>query len=93
MNAPVSKLPRRWESLLTDCAEALRGVAEYRLPAAVDRRLTHLAENKEALTPEERSELLALVELAEGRTLDKVKATAALKRLTSEFPNLAAAQP
>ena len=73
--------------LLHDCAEALESVADYRLPAAVDKRLLWLAENKEQLNEAERQELLALSEFAEQRTLEKVQSQAILKRITAAIPD------
>jgi hypothetical protein len=93
MNALASGMPGPLESILRDCAVALSRVADYRLPAAVDRRLTHLSESKESLTAAEREELLALVEFAEGRTIEKLAAAAALRRLNAEFPKLSAPKP
>ena len=36
------------EALLRECAEALQGVAEFRLPAAIDQRLLWLSEKVKA---------------------------------------------
>lgn len=77
------------ESVVSDCAAALRRVAEYRLPTPLDQRLLWLSENKESLTDAERQELLALVELAEEKTLEKLQAQAALRRIGQVFPKLA----
>ncbi|NUQ65056.1 MAG: hypothetical protein HUU20_21540 [Pirellulales bacterium] len=41
------------------------------------------------LTDAERQELLALVELAEEKTLEKLRAQAALRRIGQVFPKLA----
>lgn len=76
----------RLEPVLRDCIATLQQVAGYRLPPAIDRRLLWLSENKEILTDPERGELLALVEIAEDRTLEKVKAHATLKRIGELFP-------
>jgi hypothetical protein len=76
------------DSALRDSAAALRRVSDYRLPPALDRRLLWLSENKEKLSEAEREELLALVELAEERTLEKLQARAALKRLAEVWPHL-----
>jgi len=81
------------ESLLQECAEALRRLASYRLPPALDQRLLWLSENKEALTDAERDELMAMAELTEQRTLDKTEAQALLKRMTEFFPYLKPASP
>ena len=58
------------------------------VPAVLDRRLLWLSENKQQLTQNERDELSALVEFAEDRTVEKVRAQATLKRLTELFPRI-----
>jgi hypothetical protein len=68
------------DAVLHDCVSTLTQVAAYRLPPAVDQRLLWLSENKESLSAAERDELLALVEMAEGRTLEKLQAKATLRR-------------
>ena len=73
--------------LLRDCAVTLQSVANYRLPAAMDKRLLWLAENKEQLNDAERQELLALSEFAEQRTLEKVQSQAILQRITAAIPD------
>jgi hypothetical protein len=81
LNTPVPQ-----EEAVRQCADALRRLAEYRLPVGLDRRLLYLSENKEVLTAEEREELLALVEFAEDRTLERARAAAALVNLVEAFP-------
>jgi hypothetical protein len=76
------------ESLLRECVDVLQQVADYRLPPALDNRLLWLSENKEKLDESERGELFAIAEFAEERTLEKVRARAALKRLGEAFPDL-----
>jgi hypothetical protein len=63
-------------------------VAESKLTASLQRRMHDLGERKETLTNEEHSELLALVEFAEERTLEKLRAMLALKRLEHAAPKL-----
>lgn len=77
------------ESLVGDCAATMRRLAEYRLPAALDQRLLWLSENKESLSELERHELLALVDLAEEKTVEKLQARATLQRIKQAFPKLA----
>ena len=78
------------EAILRDCATTLQRVASYRLPPALDRRLLWLSENKERLTDSEREELLALIEFAEERTLEKLEARTTLLRLAQTWPQLVA---
>jgi hypothetical protein len=77
------------ESLMGDCAATLRQLAEYRLPTALDQRLLWLSENQDSLNESERLELLALVDLAEDKTIEKLQAWATLQRISQAFPNLA----
>lgn len=76
------------EATLRECVRALRRAASYRLPPTLDKRVLWLSENKEALSESERGELLAMVEFAEQRTLDKAQAQALLKRLGEAFPQI-----
>ncbi len=78
------------EEVLAGCVAALRRVADYRLPAALDCRLLWLSENKERLSEAEREELLATVELSEGCTVEKLQAKAVLQRLARLYPHLVA---
>jgi hypothetical protein len=78
--------PAPQDAAVLQCADALRRLADYRLPAGLDRRLLQLSESKETLTAEEREELLALVEFAEDRTLERARAAAALVNLVEAFP-------
>lgn len=54
----------------------------------MNRRLNQLSEAKETLTSAEREELLALVELAQGRTVEKLEAQVALRQLDEVLPHL-----
>jgi hypothetical protein len=72
------------------CADALKQVANYRLPPALERKLRRMLDAKESLTPRERRELLALVELAQVKSLEMVKARVALDLLAAAFPYLKA---
>jgi hypothetical protein len=81
------------EALLRDCVSALRRIDEYRLPAALDRRLLYLSENKDTLGESEREELLALVDFSEERTVEKLQAKAMLRRIAERWPHLLSSQP
>ena len=78
------------EEVLAGCVAVLRRVAESRLPAALDRRLLWLSENKGCLSEAEREELLAAVEFSEDRTVDKLQAQAVLQSLGRLYPQLVA---
>lgn len=47
-----------------------------------------MGERKEFLSPEEHAELLALVEFAQRRQVEKLQAEVALERLRTAFPDL-----
>ena len=73
---------------LKGCKAALRQVAEYQLPQALQRKLQRMLERKESLSAAEHQQLLTLVEAVQERSLQKVKSLVALKRLTEAFPEL-----
>lgn len=73
---------------LEGCVTALRRMAEYELPDSLAARMHELGENKEFLSESERGELMALVDLWRERTLEKLEAQVALKRLREHCPAL-----
>lgn len=73
---------------LRACADALRVAADYRLPAALQRKLRKALDEKERASAAEHRELLILVEAAQERSLQKVKAQVALQQLLEAFPEL-----
>ena len=74
--------------VLAGCVSPLRRIAEYELPESLAHRMHELGERKGLLTDPERGELTALVELWRQRTLEKLEAQVALKRLGEHFPTL-----
>ncbi len=66
--------------------DTLRRVAGYTLPPALDRRILDLGERKESLSPEERDELTAWVEFTQQRSIDRLEAELALRRLATAEP-------
>ena len=89
----VTKNNGTLDSLIQDCAATLERVAVYRMPAAMDRRLLWLSENKESLTQPEREELLALVDFSEDRTVEKLQSRVLLQRLAEACPQLFGPMP
>jgi hypothetical protein len=75
------------DAVIKECAATLQKVAAHKLPAALDRRLLWLSENKETLTSAEREELLALVDFSEDRTVEKLQANVLLNRLAHVWPH------
>lgn len=88
MSAPTLTDPA-WQSALATSASALRRLAEYALPPELDRRVLDLGERKEALSPDERAELIAWVAFTQTRSVEKLEAELALRRLASVYPVIA----
>lgn len=86
---PVSTPDPEVRSALEASHRALRRMAEFKLPAALDQRLRELGERKEFLSAEEHAQLMALVALAQQRSVDKLEAELALQRLEAVEPGLA----
>jgi hypothetical protein len=86
--ATVSTEDPQFQRAIQACAVALRRVADYELDPSLHRRMCELGERKEFLSPAEHEELLALVEFAHKRTLEKLEAQAALDRLRAALPDL-----
>ena len=74
--------------VLEGCVSPLRRIAEYELPESLAQRMHELGERKDVLNEPERGELTALVDLWRQRTLEKLEAQVALKRLGEHFPAL-----
>ena len=73
---------------LRACAKALRVAANYRLPTPLQRKLRKTLDDPERTSPAEHQQLLILVEVAQERSLQKVKAQVALQQLLQAFPEL-----
>ncbi len=78
-----------WREALASSVAALRKAAGYTLPPELDRRVLELGERKESLTADERAELLAWVAFTQQRSIDKLEAEVALKRIAAALPELA----
>lgn len=85
----TAPLEPAWREALASSAAALRKAAGYTLPPELDRRVLELGERKETLTADERAELMAWVEFAQQRSIEKFEAEVALNRLVAAFPELA----
>jgi hypothetical protein len=68
-------------SALAPSVSALRRLARYKLEPSLARRMQSLGERKEFLGKVEHDELLALVAFAQRRSIEKLEAQVALKRL------------
>jgi hypothetical protein len=78
-----------WQAALSSSAAALRRLASYALPPELDRRILELGERKDTLTEDERAELMAWVAFTQQRSVEKLEAEVALRRLTAVCPELA----
>jgi hypothetical protein len=88
VSTSANMIPPYGEPILRNCMDTLQRMANYRLPSALDQRLLWLSENKDQLDESQREELVALVEIADQRSLDKVQAKAALEGLARIYPDL-----
>ena len=76
-----------FKSALEACRAALRRLAEYMAPPELNQLMLELGENKEFLSEAEHDELMTLVNFAQQRTLEKLEAQLALKRLEALYPD------
>ena len=76
------------DDILRDCARALRPVADHQLEPALDRRLRDLSERKEFRSPEEYAELIDLVAFSRKRSIEKLGARLAPRRLNEIAPEV-----
>ena len=79
--------PARRDALASSTS-ALRRLADYVLPPELDRRILDLGERKETLSPDEKAELCAWVAFTQARSLEKIEAEVALRRLAAVYPEL-----
>jgi len=63
-------------------------MAEYELDSSLRQRMHALGERKEFLSRMEHEELLALVDFAHQRTMEKLEAQVALDRLRTVLPGM-----
>jgi hypothetical protein len=89
MSASTPAVPA-WQAALGYSAGALRRLANYTLPPALDQRILDLGERKDTLSPEERAELMAWVTFTQERSVEKLEAEVALRRLEDLYAELAA---
>jgi hypothetical protein len=81
----------QFRDALDACVIALPHLAAYELNPVLERRMLDLGERKEFLSPAEHEELLALVDFAQKRSVEKLEATLALERLSNAMPGLVSA--
>jgi hypothetical protein len=81
-------LPPEVKQALHPTITFLRRMARYKLEPAVQRRMLELGERKEFLGKAEHNELLALVAFSERRSIEKLEALVALKRLGEVVPGV-----
>ena len=68
----VSTEDPQFQRAIQACAVALRRMADYEIEPSLHRRMQVLGERKEFLSQEEQEELLALVDFAHKRTIEKL---------------------
>ena len=84
----VSTEDPQFQAAIEACAVALRRMAAYEINPTLTQWMHELGERKEYLTQAEHDELLALVEFAQKRTIEKLEAQTALARLRAALPGL-----
>jgi hypothetical protein len=84
----VSTTDPAFLSMLHKCVDTLQRISAYELPPSLDRRLRTLGESEEFLNQAEHEELLALVDFARQRTLEKLEARAALEKVCALMPDV-----
>jgi hypothetical protein len=84
----VSTEDPQFQSAIQACAAALKRMAEYELDSSLRQRMHALGERKEFLSRMEHEELLALVDFAHQRTMEKLEAQVALDRLRTVLPGM-----
>ena len=84
----VSTEDPQFQSAIQACAVALRRMAHFELSPSLHQRMHILGERKEFLSQAEHEELLALVDFAHQRTLEKLEAQVALDRLRTALPDV-----
>ena len=88
MTTTTSTLNPLLQVALEAAAETLRRVAAYKLEPDVEQRMLELGGDKEACSPDDRHEYSVLAEFWRKRTLEKLQALNALKRLHEAVPEL-----
>ena len=78
----------QFQSAIHACAAALKRMAEYEIDPSLSHRMHELGARKEYLNQVEHNELLALVDFAHKRTIEKLEAQTALGRLRLVLPGL-----
>lgn len=86
MMQTIEKPTAELSAVVRTTVKALRRVAEFRMPAVLDRQMLDLGERKEFLNPTEHAQLMELVAFSEERLIDKLQAELALRQLKSMFP-------
>jgi hypothetical protein len=84
----LSTVEPNFRSAIKAVVTSLRGVASYELETPLAHRMQDLSERKEFLNTEEHDELLALVDFSQRRTIEKLEAQVALRRLGEIIPEL-----
>lgn len=86
----VSTVEPGFQSAMTAVVASLRRAAGYELETPLATRIQDLAERKEFLGAAEHEELMALVDFSQRRSVEKLEAELALKRLGDVLPELLA---
>jgi hypothetical protein len=86
MSAVLSSSPE-FHAAVEACAAALQRVAESDLSPAMRNRLHALGARKDLLNEQEHAELMALVDFANKRQVERLESQLALNRLRDALPD------
>jgi hypothetical protein len=84
----LSTVEPGFRSAIKTVVASLRRAASYELEAPLAHRMQELSERKEFLAAAEHDELMALIDFSQRRTVEKLEAELALKRLGDVLPEL-----
>jgi hypothetical protein len=88
VSAPAPQI----EAALQESYEALREIASYNLDPTIAEHMRDLGERKDSLDEPGHQQLMALVDLTQRLTIEKLRAQLALKRIEALCPELVQAQ-
>jgi hypothetical protein len=86
--ATVSTTEPRFKEAVDSCVASLRRLVTFELDPPIARRLQDLSERKEFLGETEHGELMALVAFTQRRSVERLEAQLALKRLREILPGV-----
>ena len=84
----ISTTEPQFQAAVNAAVAALRRIIGYELEPGLAHRMDDLADRKEFLDPAQHAELLALVGFVQQRSVERLEARLALRRLHDSLPDL-----